>query len=64
MGWVYENNLKVFVDSILIDPVRVQHTESTTLASYALLGNTAKVSGWLQLGDTLIDWLSIDDTLR
>jgi len=64
VGWVYENNLKVLVDSILVDPVRVQYTKSTTFASYALLSNIAKVSGWFQLGNTLIDWLTINNTLQ
>jgi len=64
VGWVNQNDLKVLVDSILVDPVRAQYTKSTTFTSYALLGNTAKVSDRLQLGDTLVDWFSVDNTLH
>lgn len=64
VSWVNQNDLKVLVDSILIDPVRVQHAKSTTFTSYTLLSDTAEVSDRLQLGDTLVDWLSVHNTLR
>ena len=54
-GSRYETNL--------IDPVRVEDTQASNLASNALLSYTAQVAGWLQLGDTLAGRLAIDDTL-
>lgn len=65
-GWVLrvnEDDLKVLVGGILVHPVGVEHPESTALSSDLLLGAGLCVSLWLQLGDTLGDWLTIHNTL-
>jgi hypothetical protein len=64
VGWVYKNHLKVLVHGILIHPVRVEHAKSTAFTSNTLLSQIAKVSDWLELSDTLVDWLSIHNTLH
>jgi hypothetical protein len=62
--WVHEDDLEVLVHSVLIYPVGVEHPESAALASNALLGDVTQVSDGLQLGNTSIDRLSIDNTLQ
>ena len=64
VGWVYKNHLKVLVHGILIYPIGVEHTKSTAFTSNTLLGQIAKVSDGLELGNTLVHWLSIDNTLQ
>lgn len=48
----------------LVDPVRVQHTETSALAAHTLLCDVTQVTCWLQLGDTLAGWLTVHNTLR
>lgn len=64
VGWVYKNHLKVLVHGILVHPVGVEHAESAAFTSNTLFSQTAKVSDWLELRDTLVDWLTIHNTLR
>lgn len=64
VGSVHQNYLKVLIDSVLVNPVRVKHTEAGALAANALLGNAAQVAGGLQLGDTSVHGLAINNTLQ
>ena len=63
MAGVNQNDLKVLVGGILINPVRVQHAKIGTNAAGALHGDAAQVSHKLELVDTLILGLTVDDTL-
>jgi hypothetical protein len=58
-----EDDFEILVRKILIDPVGVQDTEVSALASNTLLCNCSEVASWLLLVDTLVFGLSIDDTL-
>lgn len=60
---VNKDNLEVLVGSILVDPVRVEDTEVGANTASALLGNTAQVADELELVDTLVLGLAIDNTL-
>jgi hypothetical protein len=62
--WTRPASQCVFSLPHLVDPVRVQHTEGTQLAAGALLCHRAVVAVGLQLGDTLVDGLTIHNTLR
>ena len=61
---VNKNHLKILVHSVLIYPVRVKNTQSTTFASNSLFSKTTKISSGLKLCDTLIHRLSIHNTLQ
>lgn len=63
MAWVHADNLVVLVSSILVDPVAVEYAETANLASDTLLGDRAQVADELQLGNTLVLGLSVDNTL-
>ena len=63
VGGINHDNLKPLVDRVLTNPVRVQNSESSTLATGSLFGNGTKVSDKLLLLDTGILWLTIVDTL-
>ena len=58
-----QDNLEILVSSILVNPVRVQHTEIAANATGSLFCNTAQISGELQLVDTLILRLTVNNTL-
>jgi len=61
---VHEDDLKILVHSVLIYPVRIQDTETATFTTNTFLSDVAKVAGRLQLRDTCVHWLAIDNTLR
>jgi len=61
---VNEDDLKVLVSSILVDPVRVQHSQVGTSSSNTLLGSGAERPLVLELVDTLVGRLSVGGTLR
>jgi len=63
VGWVDHDDLEVLEGSVLVDPVRVKHTEATATASCALLGDAAERAPSLQCGDTSIARLSVHLTL-
>lgn len=63
MGGVHQDDLEVLVARVLVNPVRVQHTQATALAANALLSHVAQVASGLQLGDTLVDGLAVDNAL-
>lgn len=60
---VYKNHFKILVDGILVDPVRVQHPKATAFASYTFFCQVSKVPCWLELGNTLIHWFAVHNTL-
>lgn len=45
MEWINEDNLKKFVCGIFTNPVRIQDSQSPTVASSSLLSNRLKASG-------------------
>lgn len=47
MEWINEDNLKEFVCRIFTNPVRIQDSQSPTVASSSLLGNRLKASSKL-----------------
>ena len=63
MAGVNEDNLKVLVDTILINPVRIQNSEVSASASNTLFSDTLQTSLRLQLGNTLVDGLAVGGTL-
>ncbi len=63
VGWVNEDNFEPLVDGVLANPVGVQNSQRTALASNSLLGNRSQVSNKLLLSDTRILGLAVVDTL-
>ena len=60
---VDEDNLVVLVNTILVDPVAVQHTKVSTPASNTLLGDATKAALELEVVDTLANGLAVGRTL-
>jgi hypothetical protein len=60
---VDKDDLKVLVGGILVDPVRVQHTEVSALLTNTLFGGGAEGALVLELVNTLVDGLTIGGTL-
>jgi hypothetical protein len=58
-----KDDFEVLVSSILVDPVGVQDSQVASDAANAFLGNTAQVANKLELVDTLVLWLTVDNTL-
>jgi len=54
---------QVFVGSILSNPVRVEDSQTTNLSSDSFFSDGLKVSGELELNNTLVGWLSANNTL-
>ena len=63
MVGVNEDNFVVLVDTILVNPVRVQDTEVSAPTSDALLSYASKTALELQVVDTLADGFAIGGTL-
>jgi hypothetical protein len=59
---VNKDDLEILVGGILVNPVRVQNTHVSGIASGSLLGNRAKISDELELVDTGVSGLSVDNT--
>ena len=59
---VDHDDLKVLVHRVLIDPVRVEHPQAAAPPSHSLFSYAPQVALELELGDTLVDRLSVDDT--
>ena len=57
------DNLKVFVRRILVDPVRVEHAQSSALPSDTLFCDAAQVTVELQGSHTLVHRLSVNLSL-
>jgi hypothetical protein len=60
---VDKDDLKVLVGGILVDPIRVQHTEIGALLTDTLFGGGAEGALVLKLVDTLVDGLTVSGTL-
>jgi hypothetical protein len=63
MGRITQDNFVIFVSGVLVDPVRVEHSEVAALSADTLLSDTAKVSGKFKLIDTLVLGLSVHNSL-
>jgi len=61
---VNEDDLVIFVDTVLVDPVRVQDSEVTTTPADALFRNTPQSSLGFEVVHTLMDGFTIGGTLR
>lgn len=64
MEWINEDNLKEFVRGIFTNPVRIQDSQSPTVAPSSLLSNRLQTPGKLQLVNPMVDRLAIGRTLR
>ena len=60
---VNENDFVELEGSVLTNPVAVENSKVRCLSSNSLLSNSLVRSGGLKLVDTLVDWLSVDDSL-
>lgn len=63
VGDIHKDHLKVFVGWVLIHPVGVEHPKTTQPAPSSFLSNGPLVPLELELGDTLVLGLAIDNTL-
>ena len=59
-----EDDFVVLVGGILVDPVAVENTEVTADTTNTAFGNGTEVASVLQLVDTLVLGLTVDNTLR
>jgi hypothetical protein len=59
---VNQNNFEIFVCGVLVNPVRVQHTQISSIATGSFLSDAAKISDEFKLVDTSISGLSMDNT--
>ena len=60
---INHDNLEVLESSILSNPERVEDTEVTAALSSTLLSNATEGASSLDTLDTLVDGLTVDDTL-
>ena len=60
---VHENDFKVLVDTILVDPVRVEDSQVSTSATNTLLSSRPQSTLGLELVDTLAHRLAVGGTL-
>ena len=63
VGRIHQDNLEVLVSSILVDPVRVEHSHVHGVSASALLSDGAKVASILELVNTLVLGLTEHNTL-
>lgn len=63
MEWINEDNLKEFVRGIFTNPVRIQDSQSSTVAPSSFLSNRLKASCKLELVNAMMDRLAIGRTL-
>ena len=63
MVWINQNDLEEFVSGILTNPVGVEDSKVRALSSDLLFSNISVGSGFLQLSDTMMDWLTENGTL-
>lgn len=61
--WVNKDNLIELVGSILTNPIGVENSEILCSSSNSVFSKGSVGSCWLQLCDTLVDWLSVDNPL-
>jgi mRNA-degrading endonuclease toxin of MazEF toxin-antitoxin module len=60
---INHDDLEELIDTVLVNPVRVQHAKAAVLASGALLCNALQRALELDLSDSLVLGLAIHDTL-
>ena len=63
VGRVDANNLIVLVSGVLVDPIRVQNSQSSNTSSNSLLRDALQVPCELELSDTLVLGLAINNAL-
>ena len=63
MVWVHKDDLEELLSGVLSDPVRVEDSQVGAVSSDLLFSDISVGSCFLQLVDTLVDWLSVDGTL-
>ena len=63
MSWINKDNLEEFVGGILSYPVRVENTHVAASSANLLFSDISVRSGFLELSDTLMDWLTENGTL-
>jgi hypothetical protein len=59
---VNKNNLVVFVNTILVDPVRVENTKVAAATTDTFFGNTLQATLRLQVVHTLANRLAVGST--
>ena len=62
MTGVNEDNLVILVDTVLVNPVRVQNSEVTTTPANALFRNTSQSSLGLEVVHALMHGFTISGT--
>jgi len=60
---VHQNNLVIFVDSILVDPIRIQHSQISTPPTNSFFGNTPETTLRLEVVHTLAHGFTVCSTL-
>ena len=60
---INEDDFVELEGSVLTDPVRVKDSEVFASSSNSLFSDGSVRSVWLELVDTLVDWLTVDNTL-
>ena len=63
MVWVNADDFEEFVGGVLTNPVGVKNSHVGALSTNLLLSNRSVGSGFLELSNTSMDWLTIDNTL-
>ena len=63
MGWVDHDDFVEFEGGILSYPVRVKNSQVGALAANSFLSGRLVGSLFLELSDTLVDGLTVDNTL-
>lgn len=63
VGGVDANDLIVLVSGVLVDPIRVQNSQSSYSSSNSLLSDALQVPCELELSDTLVLGLAINNAL-
>lgn len=63
VGWVHQDNLEVLVGGVLVNPVRVQHSQVGGSSANSLLSGDSQGLLVLELSNTLVGWLTVGSTL-
>jgi hypothetical protein len=64
VGRIDENDLVVLVYTVLVNPVRVEHTQVSATTSNTLLSGAPQAALELEVVDTLADGLAVGCTCR
>ena len=60
---VHHDNLEVLIGGVLVHPIGVQHTKVGAHTASSLLSHTAEIAHELDLVNSLVLGLSVDDSL-